>query len=288
MSTSSCSEPSPFLAMPLELRQRIYQLCIPKNVHVIISGGVCYKAPYQGDFTSVGSEICDGLSTDSVETSKAKEISTITESLIGNAIQDKSALPQLLLLCHQITDEVKALLYNANIFQINVPPGGELDTLKLFGREPMDQLRKVVLVFEPENGLGYPGSHMDPKAWDVLLGKLLILGIIIDQLEPPTPNYTDEDMSDDDLEERTAWLTPNLDYLSRAVPETTKIIVDVNKVDLAAQLVEKALPSRFTFQKLLAGDYIFRRGRYSGYSDYDDDTSWRDCVDDCDYDLYDG
>ncbi|KAM0545323.1 hypothetical protein ACHAPJ_011395 [Fusarium lateritium] len=287
MSTSSCSKPSPILAMPLELRQRIYQLCIPKNVHMIISGGVCYKAPYQGDFTSVGSEICDDSSRDSVKTSEGEKISAITESLIGNAIQDKSALPQLLLLCHQITDEVKAMLYNANIFQINVPPGGEMDTLKLFGCEPMDQLRKVVLVFEPEKGLGYPGSHMNPKTWDVLLGKLLTLSIIIDQLEPSTPNYTDESQSDDGLEERAAWLTPDLDYLSRAVPETTKIIVDVNEVELAVQLAEKSLPSRFTFQKLLAGDYIFERGRYSGRSNYDDDTSWRDCVDDCDYDLYD-
>ncbi|KAF4962236.1 hypothetical protein FSARC_9688 [Fusarium sarcochroum] len=289
MSGLSLSKSSPFLAIPLEIRQRIYRHCIPKNDNLIISSEMCYKSVVQGDFTLGHSHSLDCSSIDWTDPAELTEISMDEESIIN--IGSQSALSQLLTLCRQITDEVKALLYGGNVFQISIPPHGAIDLSKSVGLEATDYMRRMVLVFKPQGICSSNGSYMDPRIWDGLLRKLSMLGIIIDQPKSTNPDSFDQEGAGSSLKERTEWLILTLEYLDRAVPSTTKIMVDVNEVESAVHMVERAMPSRCTFQNLLAGDYIFERGRYSeeaGYwDDYDDGpTSCRDIINDCDYDYY--
>ncbi|KAF1959903.1 hypothetical protein CC80DRAFT_405545, partial [Byssothecium circinans] len=202
----------------------------------------------------------------------------------------RSALPALLLVCRQITDEVRAMLYGGNTFRVIVHGGGPFDLGRLFSSETMEQMRKMIFVLRPM-GVSYRRDFcMDPKIWDGVLGSLSILGIIAEQPEPPSPYSRPGVEPEDVFEEFRAWLIPILEYLGRALPRTAQIVVDANKEEDTIHIFEKVMPGRCHFQRLRAADFIFRRGEFSlesGYWDEDDGpTSVRDIINECDYDRY--
>ena len=89
--------------------------------------------------------------------------------------------------------------------------------------------------------------------------------------------------------EWAAWLTPILEYLSRALAKEALIVVDANEEEDTVRIVESIMPRRCRFQELRAADFIFRRRDFSpesGYWDDDDPTSCMDVINDCDCDYY--
>jgi len=323
--TLPSSNASAFLAMPLEIRRRVYRFCIPENLCFICSGDMCRQNRPEGwveslwrlertwdgydtsgayfsfeendcphyDWESVGVSSTDGEDSDEegeYEPSGLDDYCQISQRYRPRiSLSRRSALPGLLLICRQITDEVRAMLYGGNTFTVNVHGDGQLNLVRLFSSETREKMRKMILVLRPM-GVSYrPGFCMDQKIWDGVLGSLSILGVIAEQPEPPSPSAWPRVEPEDVFEEWTAWLTPILEYLGRALPRSAQIVVDANKEEDTVQILEKAMPGRCRFQRLRAADSIFRRGEFSlesGSWDDDGPTSCRDIINECDYDYY--
>jgi hypothetical protein len=316
---------SAFLAMPLELRQQVYRFCIPQNLRFICSSDMRYQNRPEGwveplwrldrtwdeydtsraDFSFEEND-CPHYDWEGVEVSSTGgEDSNEEDEYEPSGLDDycqisqryrprispsrRSALPGLLLVCRQITDEVKAMLYGGNTFTVNVHGDGGLNLVELFGPETTEKMRKMILVLRPM-GVSYcPGFCMDRKIWDGVLGNLSILGVIAEQPESPSPYAFPRVKPEDVFDEWTAWLTTILEYLVRALPGTAQIVVDANEEEDTVQIWEKVMPGRCRFQRLRAADLIFERGEFSlesGYWDDDGPTSCRDIINDCDYDYY--
>jgi hypothetical protein len=319
------SNSSAFLAMPLEIRQHVYRFCIPQNLCFTCSSDMSRQNRPKGwieplwrlDRTWDGHDTSGALFSfeendyphddwESVEVSSTDgEDNNEEDEYEPSGLDDycqisqryrpaispsrRSALPGLLLVCRQITDEVKAMLYGGNTFRVNVHGDGQMDLVRLFSPETREKMRKMILVLRPM-GVSYrPGFCMDRKIWDSILDSLSILGIIAEQPEPPSPYALSRVKPEGVFEEWTAWLIPILEYLGRALPRTAQIVVDANKEEDTVQIWEKVMPGRCRFQRLRAADSIFRRGEFSlesGYWDDDGPTSCRDIINECDYDYY--
>ncbi|KAF5263602.1 hypothetical protein FOXYS1_5643 [Fusarium oxysporum] len=285
-----------FLAIPQEIRQQIYELCVPLSFRVIIRQDMCSIVCGEGDGfqseheTHGTEDVPEDFSSDIVEADDMGFPGPPRLHGIETSSSRRSALPELLLVCRQITDEIKAVLYGSITFTVEICDDGEAYLASLFSLETREHFRKMILVLRSE-GLCYrAGFHMNPKIWDKLFSNLSILGIIVEQPEPSTPYELHMVDSDDVKEKWIAWLTPILEYINRAVPSRIKIVADTNQMAEATQIVEGAMPGRCNFQTLRAADSIFRRVEFSYESGYWDDDDWptscRDIIDTCDYDYY--
>ncbi|EEU38810.1 uncharacterized protein NECHADRAFT_101142 [Fusarium vanettenii 77-13-4] len=307
------SAPCTLLSMPLEIRQHIFRLCTPQNL--------CFNCSWPFDSQNRPDDWRNAVALDDdagiVESwdssSSDPEEDTDSEPPYEPCGLDDychesqrhrpqgltsgpSAFPGLLLVCRQITDEVTPMLYGGNTFIFNDQHDARFDTLFGLGLGAEKRIRKMILVLRPSGTT--QGSPLDSDIWDKILSNVLILGIIVPMWGP---GYRDEFgaiYSSEGMGKWTAWLTSILQYLDRALPKTTKVVVDTNKEETTDQLVKKEMFGRCVFQRLRAGDSIFRRGEFaiktrrsdeSDHDDYDYDdypTSCRDIIDDCDYCLY--
>ncbi|UPK92609.1 hypothetical protein LCI18_003544 [Fusarium solani-melongenae] len=285
------------LSMPLEIRLHIFHFCIPQNL--------CFDCSYDIHEQNRPKGWSRPEWEDSSEASRAQSDPREVEEDTNEPYYEPcglddycrksqrdcpqgftsspSALPGLLLVCRQITNEVKPLLYGGNTFTFNHDNDAEYGLSVNFSSETKTLMRKMILFLQP--GGEYGGWN--PSAWEGILGNILILGVII---QKPKDIIYGVDL----LDEWISWLTSTLQQLGSALHKTTKIVVDTNEDDSMVQLVSKEISGRCVFQRLRAGDGIFRRGEFAvgtgllDESDYYDEgpTSCRDIIADCDYDLY--
>ena len=174
--TLPSSNSSAFLAMPLEIRQQVYRFCIPENLCFICSGDMYHQNRPEGwwtglgmgttqvepsfsfeendcphyDWESVGVSSTDGEDIDEedeYEPSGLDDYCQISQRYRpGISPSRRSALPGLLLVCRQITDEVRAMLYGGNTFTVNVHGDGQLNLVGLFSPEIREKMRKMILI----------------------------------------------------------------------------------------------------------------------------------------------
>ncbi|KAH7268766.1 hypothetical protein B0J15DRAFT_232837 [Fusarium solani] len=296
--TSCPRAPPTLLSMPLEIRLHIFHFCIPQNL--------CFDCSYDIHEQNRPKGWSRPEWEDSSEASGAQSDPREVEEDTNEPYYEPcglddycrksrrhrpqgltsgpNALPGLLLVCRQITNEVKPLLYGGNTFTFNHENDAEYGLLVNFSSETKTLMRKMILLLRP--GGDYRGWN--PSVWEGILGNILILGVII---QKPKADIYGEYL----LDEWISWLTSTLQQLGPALPKTTKIVVDTNEDDSMVQIVNKEIPGRCVFQRLRVGDGIFRRGEFAvgtgllDESDYDYDegpTSCRDIIDDWDYDLY--
>ncbi|RFN46996.1 gpi ethanolamine phosphate transferase [Fusarium flagelliforme] len=264
------------------------------NYDICVVGGDGDGLQYNQDTN--GTEDIPVLEDASEDVIESDLVETNDGSLSGPSMLDRtgmfsgrrSVFPGLLLVCRQITDEIKPILYRSITLTVD-KYAGEAHLASLFSLKTREHFRKVILVLYPD-GLFYDAdSYMDPKVWDSLFDNLSILGIVIEEPEPAHQYRVGRDGMNDEKEEWRPWLTTTLEYINQAILNDAKVVGDTNKMTDATQIVEKAMPGRCNFQNLPDGDLIFQRGEYSytgGYWDNDDGpTSCSDIIDDCDYDY---
>ncbi|KAI6774735.1 hypothetical protein HG530_001493 [Fusarium avenaceum] len=266
------SKQSAFLAFPGEIRRQIYELCIPINSRIVIFQDMWYRAFQDGDGFQPKQETYD---TEHDSDEIPEDSSSDVPKTDGRASR-RTALPELLLVCRQITDELKPVLYGSTTFTVDIGGDDEEYLEQLFSLETRDHFRKMILIFRTEDFSSEADEYLNPKIWDRIFSNLLKLGILAEEPEPWEGHLA--------LEEWKARLTSTLEYINRAVPDKTKIIVDTNKEAKATQIVERMMPGRCEFQKLLNGDSVLK-GYWIGNDD-DGPTSCMDYIDDGDYDFY--
>jgi hypothetical protein len=288
------SNSSLFLAIPKEIRQQIYELCIPLNFRVLVRQDMCSMVCGEGDGFQSEQETHGTQDvheeSDILEADDGSLPGSPTLYGIGASSSRRDALPGLLLVCRQITDEIKAMLYRSITFTVDICDDGEAYLASRFSLETREHFRKMILVLTSEGLCHHANFYMNPEIWDKLLSNLSILGIIVEQPEPSTPYELGMADSDDVKEKWIAWLTPILEYINQSIPKEIKVVADTNQMAEATRIVERAMPGRCNFKNLRDGDKTFSRAEYSygrGYWDDDDGpTSCRDVIDDCDYDYY--
>ncbi|KAK2122248.1 hypothetical protein NOF04DRAFT_1337725 [Fusarium oxysporum II5] len=298
LNPSNCSL---LFAIPREIRQQIYELCIPPNFRLIVNHDMCVVGGegdgFQYKQETHGTEDIPVLEDASEDVIESNLVEADDGSLSGQSMLDRtnmfsgrrSVFPGLLLVCRQITDEIKPILYRSITLTVD-KSAGEAYLASLFSLKTREHFRKVILVLDSD-GLFYDAdSYMNPTICDTLLDNLSILGIVIEQPEPAHPYRVGRDNMNDEKEEWRAWLTTTLEYINQAIPNDAKVVVDTNKMTDATEIVERAMSGRWNFQDLRDGDRIFERAEYSYTGGYWDDdhgpTSCRDIIDDCDYDYY--
>ncbi|RSL42093.1 hypothetical protein CEP54_015605 [Fusarium duplospermum] len=209
------------LAMPPEIRLHIYQFCIPQNMCTEFPVLVYYRDPRSRRL------YCDGW----------PEVHTDA---------DESAFPGLLLLCRQITNEVKPMLYGRTTFVFEHTFAHGHHSFP-FSPETKKLMREVIIKLRG-NYPAFPPLH--PGVWDDILLNLRQLGVIIEDVggfrslrappffdRPPRP-------------ERTASFTTIFEYLGQALPNETHVVVDTNKREQFNQIIENQMPGRCVFQEL--------------------------------------
>ena len=294
MAQSKSPSCSPLLAIPREVRQQIYGLCIPPDVRLNVGRGLCYMIHGEGDgfqyeqkthgtegiavLENAGADISK---SDSVEADGGGLSNPPTVEGIGVSPTRRDAFSGLLFVCRQITNEIKPMIYRNISLTVDICDGGEACLASVFSPETREHFRKMILVLTSDTLCDGADIKMNPTVWDQLLKNLSILGLVIESPESWISDYEEKNW--------TAWLTITLEYINRASSTEMKIVADTNKMAEATQIVEKAMPGRCNFQNLRDGDKIFERAEYSyasGYWDDDGPTSCRDIIDDCDFDYY--
>ncbi|GKU07790.1 gpi ethanolamine phosphate transferase [Fusarium langsethiae] len=287
------SNSSLFLSIPKEIRQQIYELCIPLNFRVVVRQDMSSMVYEEGDGfqseqdTHEAQDVAEDHSSDMVEADGGSLAGPSMLYSIGVSSSRRDALPSLLLVCRQITSEIKAMLFRSITFTVDICDDSEAYLASLFSVETREHFRKMILVLTSE-GLRYRANcYLDPEIWDKLFSNLSTLGILVEQPRHSTPYELGLVDSDDVKEKWIAWLTPTLEYINQAVPNEIKVAADTNQMAEATRIVERAMPGRRNFQNLRDSDKIFGRAEYSYQSDYWDDDdgpfSCRDVIDDCDY-----
>lgn len=211
-------------------------------------------------------------------------------SLHMQSSSNTSALPGILLICSQITDEVTTMLYGGNIFRIALHSTGERDLQTKFTSKTRKKMTKILLVLRPTGASYNIPFRMDPNVWNDTLDGLSKLWIIAEQPMPPSDQTWREIRTATENLKWTTWLISILHYLSQTMSEKVEIGVDANGEKATGNIIKSYLPNQCQFRRLPAADLIFKRGKYSlesGYWDSDDDPrSGRDIINDSDYDYY--
>lgn len=279
--------PSIFMAMPLEVRQRIYQFCMPEGLCFNLSPSILIQyqkrspGPYDALLTFALEEYsddeteCEPTKLDEYWAKPFRHYSSWKRS--GSIYPGVST--QILPLCHQITDEVTDMLYGRNTFIVRV---NDLWRLAESDIGTLQKMRKIILVFLPECSPDFSADH---AARDGLFN-VLILGIIVPCLE---------DLRDSP-EKWRALSRPIFEYLGRTLPPTVPLMVDTRIKQFPIKFVEKLMPGSCRFQRLHAAAHILFRTREFEYNDDSVDngptsrrdvtTSCRDIYDDDNYGLY--
>ncbi|KAK3385338.1 hypothetical protein B0H63DRAFT_181689 [Podospora didyma] len=203
----------------------------------------------------------------------------------------RSALPALLLLCRQVTNEVEEILYAENIFLVEMHNDGQKLLGRLFSPERRDKMRKLVLLLQPKGPYYIPTFRFDPSVWYTTLSKLSMLGIVAEQPRP-SALVLGKDDDFDELRNLTdqwmKWLHLAMEHLLRMVPKgpkATKIMVDANNAKATMAALQAMMPPalRSEFRTLRLADGIFDRAREvevveQEEADEDSDTSTADSL----------
>ncbi|RSM04780.1 hypothetical protein CDV31_009871 [Fusarium ambrosium] len=219
--TSHLSARCTLLAMPPEIRLHIYQFCIPQNLYADYSDFVSIRGPPPRTlYYDVWPEPYAGA--------------------------DESALPGLLLLCRQITNEVEPMLYGRTTFVFSHTFTPRYQSFP-FSPETKELMQKVIIRVQ---GNYTDFSPMDPGVWDDILPNLRQLGISIEDMK--TIRSLRRPPFDEKL--RISGWTPCLakifQYLDRALSNETQVIVDTNNKEHFIESIENQMPGRCVFQTL--------------------------------------
>jgi len=259
---SQCgSQPSGFLGLPLEVREKIY-------FHLLLRSAVFVQ-----------------------------DLHFEVESWIRSMWEDHEQLaffdhiPKrktgILSVSKQISEETLNVLYGRNLFIVLVHGGAHNELLK-FGTANIRRIRDLRLVAQPMGTCFSKPFEFDSQLWIPLLTDLRKLCLVAQQPLQARVYYNAPSF-EEDMQKWVAWLEPILRYLAKNITETTIVEIDDNNLVETGEVVQKCFGSGYKKVQTVTGDEIFERGTSSWESgSWDDDgpTSCRDIINDWDYDYY--
>ncbi|KFY77553.1 hypothetical protein V498_09303 [Pseudogymnoascus sp. VKM F-4517 (FW-2822)] len=245
--------PTGLLRLPFEIRLQIYGYCIPqKRVIEVI------QPHFDTSF-----EDCTLEFEDNVNIVANPDMEFDPDSEYGASF--------VFLLSKQISKEALDVLYGDNMFMIHLHDEGEILLKKNFSEANRQRMRYLLVTAEPR-GVSYTPERMPDNAlWRSVLPQLKVLRIVAEQpLE--AGHYYNVPTLEQDMDCWLNWIRPFLQCFRRHLSKHTTVQIDGDgRVEIMA-LIKKCLPSGYREVRCrLAGDFIFRRGRFSRESGYWDD-----------------
>jgi hypothetical protein len=153
MAHFTTSSRSLLLSIPKEIRQQVYELCIPLSFRVVVRQDMCSMVRGEGygfqskQETHGARDVPEDDSWDVIEETDAG-------SLLGSPIlygieassSRRDVLPELSLVCHQITDEIKRMLYRIITFTVDIRDGGEAYLASMFSAETLSIIATMTII----------------------------------------------------------------------------------------------------------------------------------------------
>ncbi|KFZ15581.1 hypothetical protein V501_02645 [Pseudogymnoascus sp. VKM F-4519 (FW-2642)] len=203
---------------------------------------------------------------------------------IGNYWNPNKNKNSIFLVSKQISDEALDVLYGENVFMMHLHGEGEIYFKKNFSEANIQRMRYLLLTAEPR-GVSYtPGRMPDNALWCSVLPQLKMLRIVAEQpLE--AGHYYNAPTLEQDMDCWLNWIRLFLQCFRRHLSKHTTVEIDGDGRVETMALIKECLPGGYReVQCQLAGDFIFRRSRFSWESGYWDDDGPMDSHD-AGYDL---
>lgn len=236
------------LCLPLEIRLQIYRYCTPHGRLIEVSN-LCFDTGWSFEDRVVNHIIDSGV--DYLNCNKNKN--------------------SIILLSKQISEEALDVLYGNNIFKIDLHGEGEYVFKKNFSQANRQRMRYLLLTAQP-GGVSYaPGKMPDNALWCSVLPQLKILRIVAEQpLE--AGYYYNAPTLEQDMDCWINWIRPYLQCFGQHLSSQTSVKIDDDGRVETGAIIKECLPGGYReVQCHLAGDFIFKRGRFSWESGYWDD-----------------
>ncbi|KFX96662.1 hypothetical protein O988_05224 [Pseudogymnoascus sp. VKM F-3808] len=268
--------PTGLLRLPFEIRLQIYGYCIPqKRVIEVIQ-------PY----FDTSFEDCTLEFEDNVHIVANPDMEFDPDSEYGASLQDRALDPEdyaadyrgdywnhkknkssVFLISKQISKEALDVLYGENMFMIHLHEKGEI-LLKNFSEANRQRMRYLLVTAEPR-GVSYtPGRMPDNALWCSVLPQLKMLRIVAEQ----PLHYYNAPTLEQDIDCWLNWIRPFLQCFRRHLSKHTTVQIDGDGRLETMALIKECLPGGYREVRCrLAGDFIFKRGRFSWESGYWDD-----------------
>lgn len=303
-----------FLNLPYDIRLQIYRYCLPQGYIIDVSPiflgwPYLFEDPYvhsplddSPEYLDLGNEYsmplfeynqsgslelaCNSRDTYSRPSEPEDENpiyahdgdqTNLSESLFYGPEAfnpQRSALPSLLQVCQQVSDEALDSLYSGNIFKIVLHGGGQYHLGAFSCQANRQRIRQVMLVLRPM-GVSYkPGFKMDTAIWETILPHLQNLLIVAEEPLEDDYSWWNGKTVTEKMKIWIEWLTPILEYLHKMLSPQSTVLVDVNEREETSKLIQKYFSHRCRRARTKTGDMIFKKGEFSiesGYwDDYDD------------------
>ncbi|KAH7025305.1 uncharacterized protein B0I36DRAFT_251094 [Microdochium trichocladiopsis] len=243
-----------FLALPLEIRQQIYRLCVPQNLLIGSESVEREFARFENfvHYDDSNKEVVHGLDN-CCRASDAACPPRFTNPR-------RRAIPGLLLVSRQVSAEAQIAMYAGNTFQFflnGAMAAHSGDGIAKFYPETRAKMRKLILFTgAPFCYLNFPNISPRYDIWDDALKNISVLGVVA-----LPPHYSRGRFWAAE-ETKHVEMKDIVHYLSGVLPRTARIVVDADRYGDTVQIWEEGLPGRCHFQRLRAGDMGFGRGFY--------------------------
>ena len=275
-STAGCVDPemvrskveSPFLRLPLELRQRIYgyvfggQRAIDSTTFSNELGKKLRSQIYRPQSEKV---LEDGppFSYTDVDYDEAREFPNgidTRDMYRSNTILRYEWRTGILEVSKSISEEALNVLDRQRTFVMSITSDSwELNPCPF--NVTFANIRRIryVQVYATFQSVGYHQSNiLDPELWVLLVQDLLELYVVAMQ---PIGLRPDQDIVGE-VHDYIAWLDPTLELFSKNLPKTAAVFLDNDEHSETTALMDKHFPSRYEKVTTVTGDRLFERGLF--------------------------
>jgi hypothetical protein len=254
LSQSVC-QPTGFLTLPLELRDKIYSLLLVR--------GAVHLQYLQFEVDSWTRSMWEDI--------EQLELSDDMEDIFPKRKTGILSVSRL------ISEEALNVLYGCNLFVVLIN-GGAHNNLIRFGTDNIRRIRHLRLVAQPM-GICYPETlKIETQLWVPLPRDLNRLCLVAQQLLQARGYYNARNL-EEEKGEWVAWLEPILQYLGGIIAKTNIVEIDDNELVETRELMQKNFSPGYRKVKTITGDRIFMWGEFSwetGYWDEDGPMNFAD------------
>lgn len=237
----SVSQPTGFLCLPLEIRDKIY-------FHLLLRGAILVQYL--------------NFEVDPCIRSMWEDPERLYDDM-GDPIPERKT--GILSVSRQISVEALNVLYGHNIFTVHVHVGAHNKLLK-FGTANIQRIRYLRLVAQPFFCFPEP-VKFNSQLWLPLLTGLSKLYLVVQQPLEARGCYKTPAL-EEDIQKWIAWLEPILRFLAQNITEETIVGVDDNGLMETGDVIQKYFRSGYENIQTVTGDKIFKRGMFSWESGY--------------------
>ena len=249
-------KPLRFLDVSLDIRLRVFGLCLPRR-RIVYANGPSFNvvSPFvsEGDFPPV----------DRGDESQGFGIN------VANDIQSSNGL---FLVSRQVSDEALNVFYGQNLFQLYLHAEGDILLQKNFSECNRKRIRHLLVVLQPPGFLIHSGWKPDHRIWSSILPNLKTFRFVAQ--EPLAgADFHDVLSYEQAMDMWLIWINPLLRCFGQHLQPSTTVHVDFDENEEIGGLIKDHFTCNYhTIQCHIVGDRLFQRGQFAIDSEFSEDV----------------